>query len=62
MGSFASMTFYWAAQAEADLAAGNLDGARAAIADAMRYIERSDERVHESALRDLAARIERAAT
>jgi class 3 adenylate cyclase len=62
IGSFASMTFYWAGQAEADLAAGNLDGARAAIADAMRYIDRSDERVHESALRDLAARIERAAS
>lgn len=58
IGSYASMTFYWAGQAEAELACGNLDGARAAVADAMRYIERSDERIHEAGLRGIAARIE----
>ncbi|HUQ01319.1 MAG TPA: AAA family ATPase [Kofleriaceae bacterium] len=60
IGSFASMSFYWAGQAEADLAAGDLDGARAAIADALRYVDRSDERIHEPALRALAARVEHA--
>jgi predicted ATPase len=61
IGSYASMTFYWAGQAEAELACGNVTGARAAIADAMKYIDRSDERIHEAGLRDLAARIESAA-
>ncbi len=57
IGSYATMTLYWAGLAETELALGNLDAARAAIADAMRYLERSDERIHEAGLHVLAARI-----
>jgi hypothetical protein len=55
------MTFYWAGLAEAELLQGRLEEARAAVGEAMRYMEKSDERVHEAGLHTLAGRVEAAA-
>jgi class 3 adenylate cyclase/predicted ATPase len=57
MGGYASMSFYWAGLAEVELTLGNHDAARAALAEARRYVERSDERIYEAGLQALASRI-----
>jgi predicted ATPase len=57
IGSKASMTFYWGALAEAELAAGELAAASAALDEAVRYMETSDERIHQAGLALVAARI-----
>lgn len=61
IGSRASMTFYWRGLAEANLLAGDLTGARAALDEATAYMEASDERIHQAGLELLAARIALAA-
>jgi tetratricopeptide (TPR) repeat protein len=61
IGTRASMTFYWAALAEAELGLGRIDGARASVGEGLRYMEESDERVYEAGLHTLAGRIAHAA-
>lgn len=61
MGSMATMTLYWAGLAEAELAAGRLDEARAAVREAAAYLARSDERVHEAGLAIMDGRVALAA-
>jgi tetratricopeptide (TPR) repeat protein len=50
IGSRASMTFYWGGLAEAELAAGRADRAAAALDQAVRYMNESDERIHQAGL------------
>jgi predicted ATPase len=50
IGSRASMTFYWGGLAEAELAAGRADRAAAALDHAVRYMNESDERIHQAGL------------
>jgi TOMM system kinase/cyclase fusion protein len=60
IGSRAAMTFYWRGLAEAELVAGDPAAAAAALAEALRYVADSDERIHEAALALLEAKLARA--
>ena len=61
IGSKASMTFYWGGLAEAELAAGRIDRAAAALDEAVRYMAHSGERIHQGGLALVEARIAAAA-
>jgi TOMM system kinase/cyclase fusion protein len=57
IGSKAAMTFYWAALAEAHIAAGHVDHAAAALDEARRYMAQSGERIYEAGIALLEAKI-----
>jgi len=57
MGSMATMTLYWAGLAEAELAAGRLDEARAVVDGARAYMGKSQERLHETGLAIIDGRV-----
>jgi TOMM system kinase/cyclase fusion protein len=61
IGSHAAMTFYFRGHAEAALITGQLEVAAAVLDEAQRYIERSDERIHEAGLALVRARVALAA-
>ncbi|HEY0478373.1 MAG TPA: TOMM system kinase/cyclase fusion protein [Kofleriaceae bacterium] len=61
IGSRAALTLYWTGLAEAELAAGHIDRAAAALDDAVRYMAQSGERIHQAGLALLEARIAEAA-
>ena len=57
MGARASTSFYFAGIAGAALAAGRLDEARAVLAEARAFVERSNERLYEAGLSILDAEL-----
>jgi len=57
MGSKAGMTMYWSGLAEAELAAGQIDRATAAVEEAVRYMALSGERIHQAGLALVEAKI-----
>ena len=57
IGTFASMSFYYAGLAEAELAAGRWKASGDALAAGLAYVERSDERIFEAGLYTLAGRL-----
>jgi TOMM system kinase/cyclase fusion protein len=59
IGSRASMTFYWGGLAEAELAAGRADRAAAALEQAVRYMNESDERIHQAGLALIEKKVRR---
>jgi tetratricopeptide (TPR) repeat protein len=61
IGSRASMTFYWAGLAEAQLSARDTAGAQRSLDQALAMVDRGDERIYEGGLRWLEGRIALAA-